>query len=437
MKLYPYQEIGAQFLAQRRRALLADYMGLGKTAQVVRAIDHLNIEDVLVLCPAATRAAWARAVEQWSPFNHRVVLIARGTDSVPGRGILVCSYGLAVTPKIRRQILQRRTQVLVLDESHYLKTRTAKRTRLVYGHRCDGERSLIATAEYVWCLTGTPAPNNPSELWPMLHAFGVYRKSYWDFVYTFCTGHETPYGYKITGVANVDRLKAMLARGMLRRTWADVDQEMPPLICQEYPVEASSVPCDFLPLTFDVADANEALSRALDENPDSLESLGTPYATLRRYLGLSKVAATAQLARQILVDVKKEKIVIFAVHRQAIQCLAQALATFQPAIYVGGLTEHQRGKVLNEFLNNPVCRVFIGQIQAAGTGLDQLQHAARTVLIMEPSWCPSENTQAIGRLHRTGQPRPVRAFFISAAGTVDDEITASLKRKTEIITKII
>ena len=37
MKLHPYQEKGALWLAERENALLADPMGLGKTAQAIVA----------------------------------------------------------------------------------------------------------------------------------------------------------------------------------------------------------------------------------------------------------------------------------------------------------------------------------------------------------------------------------------------------------------
>ncbi len=68
LKLHPYQEIGARFLARCGRAFLADDMGLGKTAQSIAAALLLRrahgATKALVVCPASLKYQWAREIDK-------------------------------------------------------------------------------------------------------------------------------------------------------------------------------------------------------------------------------------------------------------------------------------------------------------------------------------------------------------------------------------
>lgn len=452
MKLYPYQETGVDFLAGRKFALLADFMGLGKTAQTVRALDWIAAEDVLVIGPAIVRSGWVKAFHRWSPIGHEVAAINTGRDPLPGRGAIICSYELATAKAMRKRLLARRFDVLVLDEAHYLKNATAQRTRAIYGPRCDLNNALAQRAERVWCLTGTPMPNHPAELWPMLRAFGRYEKGYASFLRTFCTGSDGPYGFKVTGVRNADALKRLLSPIMLRRTWEDVDLQLPPLIVQEYSVEAGEVPLDFFASDGWLGNPERArrelseqtqliqtLLRTTDrkDRVKVLSSIITSVSTLRRYVGLAKVRTTAQFIETLLKENPNRKVVAYCQHRLVMNWLKEELITWKPALYWGGMNPDRRARIVNTFLTRKQCRVFIGQLKAAGTGLDGLQTVANTVLIVEPSWSPAENAQCIMRLHRNGQERPVRAFFISASDTIDEAVNRVLRRKSETLLHVI
>ena len=70
-ELRPYQRKGVAFLVERRSALLADQMGLGKTVQAAVALQVLNLQQgwfrSLVICPASLRLNWERELERWAP----------------------------------------------------------------------------------------------------------------------------------------------------------------------------------------------------------------------------------------------------------------------------------------------------------------------------------------------------------------------------------
>ena len=73
MKLYAYQKEGAHWLAQRDRALLADPMGLGKTAQAITAGKMISANKLLVICPAIARPHWRRELERWGYAGEALV----------------------------------------------------------------------------------------------------------------------------------------------------------------------------------------------------------------------------------------------------------------------------------------------------------------------------------------------------------------------------
>ncbi|EEU34941.1 uncharacterized protein NECHADRAFT_79818 [Fusarium vanettenii 77-13-4] len=67
----------------------------------------------------------------------------------------------------------------------------------------------------------------------------------------------------------------------------------------------------------------------------------------------------------------------------------------------------QRHRAMSKFNNNPACTVLLATIGSAGEGIDLT--AANHVHLMEPHWNPMAEEQAIARVHRIGQRRPVIA----------------------------
>jgi SWI/SNF-related matrix-associated actin-dependent regulator 1 of chromatin subfamily A len=129
---------------------------------------------------------------------------------------------------------------------------------------------------------------------------------------------------------------------------------------------------------------------------------------------------------------------VFAVHRDVISILASALrkkfGRFGVVTLFGGTPPRRRQENIDRFQTDPKCRVFIGQVVAAGTAITLT--AAHDVLFAEASWNPADNAQAAMRCHRIGQDEPVFVRFVSAAGTIDERIQRVLRRKTETITQL-
>lgn len=450
VELKPYQVDAALFLAARKRALLADDMGVGKSAATVRACDQIGAQRILVLVPASGRRNWLAEFAKFSDRERLGCAIMHGkVDQLPA-GIVVCSYDLLARVNARKALLAVDWDVLVLDECHYLKQRTAKRTKAVYGRRSDaGEGSLAAKAKRVWCLSGTPAPNNVSELWTHLHAAGLYAKTWYEFVGEFCTGFESDYGFRITGTKNADRLKAILAPWVLRRTKDDVMAgELPPVTFESVYLEPGPVDIGLHFMGWlggqSVADFHAEMERqnaalkdimlgARGDVPPGLITLMSGTAQLRRYVGLSIVQAYIDRVRIELAAGEIDKLVVFAHHAAVIEAIRAGLAEFNPVTLHGATPPGKRERNIAKFQTNPKCRVFVGNLVAAGTAITL--HAACRLDFVEMSWVPGENKQAAMRIHRVGQTRACRVRFFGCAKGIHRDIADTCARKTAELVK--
>jgi SWI/SNF-related matrix-associated actin-dependent regulator 1 of chromatin subfamily A len=411
--LHPYQIVGSRFLAERTAALLADDPGIGKSAQAIRACDDLLATKVLVVCPASVVENWRREFAKFSVLG-----------TVP----LVRSYE-AVT----RGAIQSPYDALILDEAHYLKTKDAKRTKAIYGEKCDGAGGLIEKADHVFLLTGTPAPNNPSELWTHLRALAPEMiltkagkpQSFWQFVNAYCTTRDNGFGIQITGGKRHEVLKEKLQPFMLRRLKSEVLTDLPPITWGELFVEGR---------VEGESGAQAALVRStlLTKGVDGLREIAPHVATLRRLTGLAKVAPVVEWVWEWLESTDR-KIILFGVHREVLGAVVEQLKAFHPAVITGDTTNRQAE--VDRFQTDPQCRVFVGQVVAAGVGITLT--AASDVLFLESSWTPSDNSQAAMRAHRLGQVNPVLIRFAVLSGSVDEQIAAAVARKTRDITKIL
>lgn len=456
MDLFPYQQIGAQWLAKMPQALLADEMGLGKSAQAVAACDLIDAQEILIVCPANLRVNWSREFLRFSKYERPCTVVMNGTEPFGAGGINVISYDLLVSSETHQREAKRRVwDVLVLDEAHFLKERSARRTKVIYGHgKWPG---VAATASNVWRLTGTPIPNNASELYTHLKSAGVEQRNYWDFVYEFCDGYTSDYGYKIRGVRNVPKLKHMLSQIMLRRKKEDVLKELPDITVGEVTVPRNKVELDpyFLENWYGIGipkfmanleEQDKTLKASLmairdghhfnaDDALKLLESYAKSTATLRRYIGMAKLTACLDIIEDELANGAVDKIVLFAVHKDVIELARQRLRKFHPVTLFGGTPNHKRQHHVDRFQNDKSCRVFIGQVQAAGVGITLT--ASKEVAFLEASWVPADNAQAAMRCHRVGQTRRVRVRFFTCAGSVDEQVMRVVVQKTRDITKVL
>lgn len=429
--LFPYQVEGALFLAQRGRALLADEPGLGKTAQAIAACDSLDARKVRVICPASVVDNWKREFMRFQNMPRE--MYSWGDKAWATRPFVnVCSYDRAA----REAAAMPAVDVLILDEAHYLKNPKAKRTKAVFGPKCDGTGGLVERAKHVFLLTGTPAPNNPAELWPMLRAVmpgaidtNGRPASYWGFVERYCRTVDNGFGIKIVGGKNLDKLKANLQPYVLRRKKTEVLKDLPPIRFDTLPLSSESALRALRGYGQEIDLIRKALER---KGADGLAEIATHVASLRRVIGLSKVGPVVDWVTEWL-EAGGEKIVLFAYHRDVLAQMQDAFAS-QAVTVTGSTASEDRQGAVDAFQNDPNTRIFLGQITAAGTGVTLT--AASDLLFVESSWVPAENEQAAMRIHRIGQKNACLVRFASLVGSLDEDIQRACMRKAADIAKL-
>lgn len=349
-----------------------------------------------------------------------------GTRPV-GAGVTIVSYDFASRYPDQ---LAGAYDVLILDESHYLKNHKSKRTKAVFGAKCDrGIDSLAANADRVICLSGTPAPNDPSELFPTVRALrpdllDKRQQTYWGFINKYCRLRDTGFGVQITGGKNMTELRERLEPFILRRRKAEVLTELPSLRFETLYLDGV-LSRELSVLSKELSGQIEAALEA--DGVEGLATLAPHVAKLRRLTGMLKIDGVVEtVTNEVTHD---GKIVLFAYHTAVIEALEQQLrdAGFGVVVVDGHTPASARQNRVEAFQGDPSYNVFIGQLTAAGTGLTLT--AASESIIVESSWVPAENEQAAMRIHRIGQKRACRVRFATLADSIDEKINRAVMRK--------
>lgn len=452
-ELFPYQIEGAQFLNGKRYALLADEMGLGKTVQAIRGLMSVHAKRCLIISPSVARINWLREFEMWRDpqlDQTPVTALIKLNDPIPDHGHVICSFDF-VSNNVAK-LTGHQWDILIVDEAHFLKSHDAKRTQSIMGIN-----GVLRAAKRCWLLSGTPAPNHPGELWIMLYTFGVTKLKYDAFLNEYCVIRPTSFGPKVVSAKRdkIPELRQLLSKIMLRRLKKDVMKQLPPIHYGHVNLSPGLVDVEILPSFaqyFMPTDRRKELNQELQRQQQLLENveanmksntndkiqalsaISDSVSTLRRYIGLQKCEGAIELIKNELEANAYQKIVLFAIHRDVIETMRTGLRKFGAVCLYGNTDPEKRQKNIDRFQNNPKCRVFIGNIHAAGTAITLT--AAHHVTFIEQDWVPGNNAQAVMRCHRIGQENPVFVRFLLLDGTLDAKIGYILKRKTSDLTHI-
>lgn len=96
--------------------------------------------------------------------------------------------------------------------------------------------------------------------------------------------------------------------------------------------------------------------------------------------------------------------------------------------WFGGVSQEDRNAAKRRFIDGDL-QFIVAQVAAIGEGVNSLQFACNTVVWASKSDSNFLNAQALRRIHRTGQDKPVRQYVLKARGTLDDEQHLALLEK--------
>lgn len=436
----PYQNAGIQYGLDHQNVLIADEPGLGKTGQSIGIANAKKYERNLIICPANLRANWRREIRKWSIIpDVRTYPVFKAKDGIsPAANYVIVSYELCRNDAIHQALYEQQWGSIIIDEAHYLKEKGSQRTYAVLGGGRKGEfkhRPLVERADKTICLTGTPLPNRPRECFTIaraLHPESIDFMNFDDFKYRYNPSAQVlnPYSDTIVNIEKRGRLPELQNRlrcnFMIRRMKKDVLKHLPDkryeLTYVEPTGEIANVIARERLLEFSVSDL---------VNPDA--ALFGQISTIRREMGAAKLPRVIEHIKFLLEVTEVPKVLVFFHHREVMDRFAQAMGEFGIVELRGGMSVNQKIKSVNDFMTKPEVRIFSGQMQAAGVGIDGLQNVCTHCVVAEASWVPGENEQAIDRLHRQGQHGNVIAQFIVVEGSLDERILAAIIDKTDTI----
>ncbi len=484
-----YEPYGASLV--REKFLLLDQMGVGKTGTAIwsacLALDAGDVERVVVLVPLSVRANWLREIRECAwVAPDRTVVVRRNPPKASGQRLsglsdreyrermlaraarperctwLVCHYDV-----VRRHIEELRHlvagQFLIADECQKIKGPGSAVSRAVRSF--DPSRFIG--------LTGTIVANTPPDVWSAGHMTAPELFGSWDaFCHNYVTsvtikpkptcvkcgyrGRETicprcggrmkgKRGFrKVTGYRNLHDLHQRLALVSLRRTKEEC-LDLPPKIRQ-------SRDCPMSP-------AQEQMYRAVQEEGllmlmgkdgewarthqvrvraelvrlcQICDGYGSPQAGIDAWLPEhGKAAVLDDLLEELTGEGRK--VVVWSRFRPPIEWLTERYKKQYGAVCIhGDVPPDEREALMARFNADEGCRLFVGQVQAAGLGVN-LQ-AASAVVFYDLPWTPSIMLQAEDRSHRIGTERAVdvidlRAVWGDGETTVDHAVAGKLLRK--------
>ncbi|NWX25987.1 ZRAB3 endonuclease, partial [Notiomystis cincta] len=434
-KLLPFQEKGIIFALQRSgRCMIADEMGLGKTIQAI-AISYFykNEWPLLIVVPSSLRYPWVDEMEKWIPelSPHDISIIQNKTDigGIATSKVTILGYGLLTSDAqtLVDTLYRQNFKVVVIDESHYMKSRNATRSKILL--------PVVQKALRAVLLTGTPALGRPEELFMQVEALFPRRFGTWnEYARKYCDARVRFFGkrrqWDCRGASNLGELHQLLSEIMIRRLKSDVLTQLPPKVRQRIPFDLPQAAAKNLNATFAEW---EKLMRSLssDASESHFSQVMNLITRMYKETAIAKAGAVKDYIKMML-DNDKLKFLVFAHHLSMLQACTEAVIESK-ARYIridGSVPSAERIHLVNQFQKDPETRVAILSIQAAGQGLTFT--AATHVVFAELYWDPGHIKQAEDRAHRIGQCSSVNIHFLIAKGTMDTLMWAMLNRKAKV-----
>jgi SNF2 family DNA or RNA helicase len=408
-KLRPYQEEGVRFLLGRGlNAILADDMGTGKTVQTIAAVEVAD-ERAFVVCPANVLYNWKDEVERFTDEAACVYHQGRFHGPKDARFMVTTYDALQRIGPLEEELARR--PVLVLDEAHYVRNPETLRSQLV---RALPQRRRIL-------LTGTPLVNTIEDYYELLRQVEPDRwGSRQKFRETWLVDPGLFNKYAQVRNATAVLLQRAAKDVLLRRRKDDVLQDLPPRTVQvnhhEFPPEQRVA----------YASLEEHAERTIREAAAKGNELAVFAAihALRQFLANARVPVVLERVQDLLAA--GEKVVVYAHYLEPLHTLHKALGK-DAATIEGATPPKERAALAKALGKDGGPRVLLAQMEAGGVGLNFT--AARHVVFVHFGWTPAVHAQAMDRVHRIGQDRPVVVEFFVTPGTIDERMVRILLRK--------
>lgn len=442
--LRPYQVEGLQFFVWRNgRAICGDDMGIGKTVQALSYLRRFpEKRPVLIICPASVKLQWQREFSKWVKNEPIQIISGRSVRALnPERNYIINwnllsdkerSYvqkdksiskkdweGLDPNEKTKWKLLETETgwvnelqkipfQVIIGDEIQAVGNPKAYQTK-AFSLLGKHVPNLIA-------LSGTPIRSRTAQFFTILNMINPELfPNRWKFLNRYADPKFNGFGWSFNGSSHVEELHRLIKPLMIRRLKSEVLKDLPPKIRTYVPLEIEEGPPQEI---------------TISENLD-----------IRQQLEQLTLSAFPRKQKQVVNWINEflesgEKLVVFAYHKTVIRFLMEQFAG--KAVKIDGETSStERDQNVRAFQEDDDIRLFIGNILAAGVGIDGLQKVCSNAAFVELIFTPTDHLQAEDRLHRIGQAGSVNISYLIAPGTIEDDLVEILDERMKMMEKVL
>lgn len=434
-------------------------MGCFKTTTGLWLAEELEAKRILIITTKTGKVTFFQTVPYLLP-DHKLINVESTSRHpfVPERAVVLAHYNLFQDRSKIRKLLQDASWDLVLiDEAHRIKNRNAQWTKNIKKIK----------SKYRHIMTGTGFVNKPDEIWSLLHY--LYPKnfsSYWRFRGHFCSLESGvgAGGQQYTTVTGIkpdaeEEFRELVRKVGVRRTKVELFDQLPSLMPptkvwvtlnatqrkmydslvkelymldqQGVPISAPVVLAMLTRLRQVTVATPQVEGEWFDEKMDrvmqriTLVEPSTKLDALMELLegtSLPSVVFTqfAVMAKLVVARFAKAKLRSANYSERAGKLAGDFIwmkAADDDATRAAKVQAFQTGNVA----------VFLSTISLGSESITLT--AADKVIFLDRSWSPASNNQAIARVHRPGQTRPVQDIHIEAVDTVDQYVEEKLKAK--------
>lgn len=456
-KPFRHQIDGVRFGLNKKKFLLCDDQGLGKTKQIIDFVGCLEktdtINKVLIVCGVnSLKYNWQSEIgihsneKGWvlgTRFRKTTRKAYEGStkdkledlDNLPDCRYIITNietlragaekisktkYHFPIAEKLQALCKNGTISVIAFDECHKSKEPTSLQSRAM----------INVTAKYMVAMSGTPLMNNPLDLYFPMKWLGYENHSFYQFKQHYCTLGGWG-GSQVVGYKNLEEIRAMMDNIMLRRLKTEVLDlpekirkieyvDMTPKQNQIYKEVYNGVMSDLQKIKF----SNNPLSMMIRLR----QATGWTGIISDKVQESAKMERMIELVQEIVES--GQKAIIFSNWESMTEVAREKLKSYNPAYITGATKADERMKEVDRFQTDDKCRVIIGTIGAMGTGLTLT--AAQNVIFLDSPWNMALKAQAEDRAHRIGTKGTVNIITLVCKNTIDERIEQLVEKKGQI-----
>ncbi|PIR44765.1 MAG: hypothetical protein COV10_02680 [Candidatus Vogelbacteria bacterium CG10_big_fil_rev_8_21_14_0_10_51_16] len=432
-----YQAINMKELEEKKRLLIADEMGVGKSGSVILTKEYLGAQTALVVVPSNVEETWINYLsskvedgEQVGYFKPdsapRVLRISSPSDIenlTPGMyDYIVVSHERLAKGNYVEALLRAEPGMLIADEVHKFKNATTGRRAAGFIELAD---AIQGDNKYVALLSGTPAPNKVEDIATTLRVLYPER---------FSMVENRHLARSILNGSLID-LRALLATRMQRKSLAD-HIEMPALQEELVRVDLNGREQEIYELLLEEDEFTPA------EKIRILRQFCMNHELLDVTPGVEQAKLVALKAELHKAFAEHDKVVLFVnayienVIRGDLSILD--LLDLPESVQVRAVhgDNKKERQAVQQQLNKGAGKMLVavsGQIADVGVDYSGAEH----IIFYNEPWTEAERRQLIGRVYRPGLRRDLNVQTLITHGTIEHGIHHYLQVKQRAIEKLI